>query len=67
MAQRLKMTSEEFATEWLHTFCRHNGEVVLAAAIFDSTPAAIERRLYRMQAEGYDLKFVTSQSYRCSS
>lgn len=60
----LRMSPEEFISEWLHTYCRHNGEVVLAAPIFEVSPAALERRLFRLKSKGHDLKFLSAFNNR---
>jgi len=48
----------DFLTEWKHTWVRHHGYVTLAAPIFDSSPFALVRRLYRLRDDGFDVQFT---------
>jgi hypothetical protein len=49
---------QEFLAEWEHTWVRHHGYVTAAAPIFDTTPQALARRLYRAKRDNYPVRFV---------
>jgi hypothetical protein len=48
----------EFLAEWKHTWVRHQGCVTKGAKVFDTTPNALARRLYRLRDDGFDVTFV---------
>ena len=48
----------EFLAEWEHTWVRHNGYVTLAAPIFETSPLALARRLYRAKQDNYPVRFI---------
>ena len=48
----------EFLAEWKHTWVRHQGNVTKGAAIFETTPNALARRLYRLLDDGFDVEFT---------
>ena len=56
--RRTYMTRSELVEEWQHTYDRHGGRVSQAASLFGTTPGALMRRLYRMKAAGYPLRFT---------
>ena len=53
-----RMTPGEFVAEFRHTWPRHLGYVSRAARIFQVTPMAMARRLYRYKQLGFDIEFV---------
>ena len=48
----------EFLAEWQHTWVRHLGYVTKGAEVFDTTPNALARRLYRLRDDGFDVEFT---------
>lgn len=56
--RRTYMTRSELVEEWHHTYDRHGGRVSQAAPMFGTTPNALTRRLYRMKAAGYEVRFI---------
>ena len=56
--RRTYLTRSELVEEWQHTYDRHGGRVSQAATLFGTTPQALTRRLYRMKAAGYQLRFI---------
>ena len=58
------MTRSELAEEWQFTHPRHGGRISVAAPLFGTSPSALMRRLYRMKAAGYDLRFIDDSKAR---
>lgn len=54
----MKKIRHEIAAEFKHTWPRHRGSVRQAASIFDMTPEALVRALYRAKRDGIDVRFI---------
>ena len=46
-----------FVAEYAHTWSRHRGVIELSSPIFNLTTAAMEARLRRARAKGFDVEF----------
>lgn len=62
--RRTYMTRSELVQEWQFTYDRHGGRVSRAAPLFGTTSSALVRRLYRMKAAGFQVRFIDDSDKR---
>jgi hypothetical protein len=53
----MRLDREYVIHEYLHTWDRHKGSVVIAAGILGMTPIALQRALYRARSDGEQVRF----------
>ena len=58
-----RLSIEELAQEFMHTYPRHGGRISVAAPIFDRQPNSLAKALNRAKQRGLDAKFI-DDSYK---